>query len=137
MLNDLLKQSQPGVNPELESMIAKLMQGSGSSPERAMGAVSQSPQEPGAAGTGAATVPAPAGAAQAMGGQESNQTYQVLVARGVPPEVAQQAIGNPAMLRALLQQLYSQSGPQEAPPMQPGANSRMSAPPLGGGGGYG
>lgn len=128
MLDDILKQAQPGINPELESMIARLMQGSGSSPQRAAAATAPQAPPPSALGTGAATPAAPAGGAEPMLPEEANLTYQALIRKGVPPQVAQQAIANPQMLRDLLGQLYRGAGPQEQPPALASMPGRMSAP---------
>lgn len=138
-LDDLLKQANPGVNPELEAMISRLMLGAGSSADRAAKATAPTAPAPGTLGTGAAGAP-PAGAGAApmppQIPEAANQTYMVLVKQGVPPEIAKQAIANPALLRQLLAKLYSQSGPQELPQQMDSsaAAARQSSPPLGGGG---
>jgi hypothetical protein len=140
MLDELLKQSQPGVNPKLEDMIARLMVNGGATPGQTASGVQglQGQQAPSTLGTGAAGVPAPAGAAQPMAPEEANLTYQALIRKGVPPQLAQQALANPKLLRDLLTQIYRQPGPQEAPQMlNGGVPARPTAPPLGGGGGYG
>lgn len=129
MLEDLLKQSRPGVNPELEDMVAKLMMGSGSSPQRATNAVQAPAPAPSALGTGAQAPAAPAGGTAPMAPEEANLTYQALIRKGVPPQIAQQAIANPQLLRDLLGQLYRGAGPQEQPPaLASGTPGRMSAP---------
>lgn len=129
MLDQLLKQAQPGVNPELEEMVAKLMIGSGSSPQRAQQAVAPQPAPPSALGTGAQTPAAPAGGAAPMVPEEANLTYQALIRKGVPPQLAQQALANPQLLRDLLMQLYRGTGPQEQPPaLAGGVQGRMSPP---------
>lgn len=143
MLEDILKQAQPGVNPQLEAMITKLMQGSGSTPGQAASGVAGMQSQgvsPGTMATGAVAPPSSPGGAQPMAPEEANLTYQALIKKGVPPQVAQQAIANPQMLRELLAQLYKGGGgvgPQEAVQGPGAAPSRVSAPPLGGGGGYG
>lgn len=129
MLNDFLKQAQPGVNPELEQMVARLMMGSGSSPQRAAESAQAPAPPPTALGTGAQGVSAPAGGNPPMAPEEANLTYQTLIKRGVPPQIAQQAIANPQLLRDLLTQLYSQTGPQEQPAaLASGVPGRMSPP---------
>lgn len=138
MLDDLLKQAQPGINPELEQMISKLMlAGGASSGQAASGVKGLSPQpQPSNLGIESSTPPAMGAAPQ--GGVQDNQTYQILVKKGVPPEIAQQAMNNPQLLKDLLAQVYRQAGPTEAPPALASSQpNRMSAPPLGGGGGYG
>lgn len=77
--------------------------------------------------------------AGATPGPESNETFRVLVSRGVPPEIAKQALANPEILKQLLAKLFQgQQGAQEQPQMAPSPTpNRQSAPPLGGGGGYG
>src|SRR5688572_6961914 len=129
MLEDILKQAKPGVNPQLEEMVAKLMMGSGSSPQRAQAATQPQAAPQSTLGTGAQMPSAPAGGAQPMAPEEANLTYQALIKRGVPPQVAQQAIANPQMLRDLLTQIYRGTGPQEQPPaLASGVPGRMSAP---------
>lgn len=139
MLDELLKQSQPGVNPELEDLISKLMLSGGATPgQTESGTKSLQPQlAQSTLGTGAAGTMAPAGATPPMDAQAANQTYQVLISKGVPPQLAQQALANPQLLRDLLTQIYRQTGPQEQPTaLASGTRGRMSSPPLGGGGGY-
>jgi len=139
MLDDLLKQSQPGVNPKLEEVITSLMRSGGASPGQTQSGVQslQGQGQPQTMGAGGAGVQPQAGGTPAMGPEEANLTYQALIRKGVPPQIAQQALANPQMLKDLLMQIYKQTGPQEAPAAmassQPG---RQSAPPLGGGGGY-
>lgn len=145
MLDDVLKNAQPGVNPQLEDMVAKMLAGSGMAGPQAASAAGR--LSPGASplGVGPAPAggmpPAPAGGAAPQGqpGPQGNETFKVLVARGVPPQLAAQAISNPQLLRQLLAKLFQgQQGadqqPQAAP--EPDPNSQP-APPLGGGGGYG
>lgn len=138
-LDDILKQAQPGINPQLEDMIAKLMVSGGASPGMAKAGIQGmgQPTQQTALGTGAQVPAGQPGAAEAMAPEEANMTYQALLRRGVPPQIAQQAIANPKLLRDLLSQIYKQTGPQEQPQMlASGQPNRMSAPPLGGGGGY-
>lgn len=137
MLDQLLQQSSPGINPELEKMIANLMLGAGNSPGRAQGSAAaasrmplpqQSPlglqrptggQAPEQGGLGGGEAPAAA-----------NETYQILIQAGVPPELALQAIGNPQLMQTLIMQIQGGMGPQEAPIMQTsGTPAAPSAPP--------
>jgi hypothetical protein len=137
MLDDILKQSQPGVNPQLEDMVAKMLSGSGmAGPQASAAAQGMGPAALGAppAPGGAPGMPAGGGG---MAGPEGNETFRVLVSRGVPPEMAKQALTNPEMLRQILAQLFKgQQGAPSEPQMAPSKNPQ-SAPPLGGGGGYG
>ncbi len=164
MLEQILQQSQPGVNPELEAMISKLMMGSGSTPAQAQAGPAQAMRQPlpqSALGTGAQPQgsapgsPLPGAAPGAIpGGQppqmppeQANRTYQVLVSQGVPPQLAKEAMGNPALLRDILRQLQGGQnqqqgpspqgpqgqGPQGQPQMVQGANHRMTPPGFGGG----
>ena len=126
MLDQLLKQSQPGINPQLEEMISRLMLGSGSGPVQAQGSAAQ-----------AARMPLPqsnlgVGGGQQMPGQgEGNETYKILINAGVPPELARQALDNPQLMQTLIMQIQKGVGPQEAPPMQTsGTPARPSAPPI-------
>jgi hypothetical protein len=138
MLDDVLKQAQPGVNPQLEEMITTLMRNGGASPGQTQSGV-QGLQGPRMQGTMATGVPGAAGqpgATPPMDPAEANQTLRILIQKGVPPAVAQQAIQNPAMLKELLAQIFKQSGPQEQPQAMASSPGRVSAPPLGGGGGY-
>lgn len=146
VLADILKQSQPGVNPQLEEMVAKMLAGSGmAGPQASAAAGSAALSAPGAMGAasggGGLPLGAPSpGAVPQSGGQpgpESNETFRVLVSKGVPPEIAKQAIGNPELMKQLLAKLFQgQQGPQQQ--MAPSPNpDPQSAPPLGGGGGYG
>lgn len=158
MLEQILEQAKPGVNPELESMISRLMLGSGSSPAQAQGGPAAAMRQPlpqSALGTGvqpqgaapgsplpgAAPGSMPGGQAPQMPPEQANRTYQVLVSQGVPPQLAKEAIGNPALLRDILRQLQGSEnqgqapgqGPQEQPQMVPGGNNRMTPPGFGGG----
>ena len=157
MLDDILKQSQPGVNPQLEEMVAKMLSASGMAGPQAAAASGQDAAPPGGLGAGPTAAP---GGGLPMGGMPpstgmpgsgaqapdaSNETYKVLISKGVPPDLARQALGNPEILKQLLAQLFQQQqqpmqqqlGPQEQQQMQPSSGNRQSAPPLGGGGGYG
>jgi hypothetical protein len=148
MLDDILKQSQPGVNPQLEEMVAKMLSASGMAGPQAAQASGQ--QAPPSGGLGALPAPGPGGVgipgmpgSGAQAPDESNETYKVLISKGVPPEIARQALGNPEILKQILAKLFQAQqgpamlGPQEQPQMQPSGNNRQSSPPLGGGGGYG
>jgi hypothetical protein len=158
MLEQMLQQSQPGVNPELEEMISKLMMGSGGAagasqggaagamrqplPQSALGAGGQQQgAAPGSPLPGAAPGAMPGGQAPQAGPDQGNRTYQVLVSQGVPPQLAKEAINNPALLRDILRQLQGgqnqggqpPAGPQEQPQMVQGGNNRMTPPGFGGG----
>jgi hypothetical protein len=161
MLEQILQQAKPGVNPELEAMISKLMMGSGATPGEAQGGVAGAMRQPlpqSALGTGvqpqgaapgsplpgAAPGAMPGGQGQQMPPEQANRTYQVLVSQGVPPQLAKEAIGNPALLRDILRQLQGGQdqeqgqgqppiGPQEQPQMVQGNNNRMTPPGFGGG----
>jgi hypothetical protein len=104
-----LKQSQPGVNPQLEELVARMLAGSG---------IAQQTQ-PGPSGLDG-SISGPGGNAPVRGIQQTepeaqpSQTLRVLVSRGVPPELAQHAIGNPPLLRQLLIALQQQGQPTMA-----------------------
>lgn len=142
MLDDVLKRAQPGVNPQLEQMITTMMMNAGASPGQTQSGVKSlgGPQTQSTMGTGVPGAATQAGATPPMAPQEANQTLQILISKGVPPALAQQAIANPQLLKELLAQIFKQggpTGPTEAPQaMASGTPNRVSAPSLGGGGGY-
>jgi hypothetical protein len=142
MLDDLLKQAQPGVNPQLEATITRLMQASGASPGQISSGVQGLQGQPAGPVAGAAGTSAPPGQAapdvgSAQQNPQANATYRALIQAGVPAAVAMQAMQDPKLLQSILAQMSQKTGPQEQGPMAPSAASpsRMSAPPLGGGGG--
>ena len=127
MLEDILQQSRPGVNPQLEEMISKLMMGGAGQEKPGASMPMRQPLPQSALG-------APSGGqAGASAQDQANQTYQILIQQGVPPKLAQQAIADPALLQDILRQLQGGGGPQEQPQMMPSGNSRMSPPPPGAG----
>jgi hypothetical protein len=99
-----MKQARPGV----KELVARMLAGSGITPQQPAGPSGLDSSVAGPGGNAPVR-----GIPQTAPETQPSETYRVLVSRGVPPEIAQQAIGNPPLLRQLL--IGLQQGGQVAP----------------------
>jgi len=134
----------PGINPELEQMLTRISAlqqagGAGKSPVPAPGVGGPGGGMPPALGAGGGLPGIAAGAPtsqgtpmapnrpgeqQPMQPQQANMTYQALIKAGVPPQIAQQALGNPKFLQEILASISKQGGQSAIPAPQAVAGVR-------------